>query len=261
MSGPVGIIAFVVSIIVAILVHELGHLLTAKRYGMRADRYFVGFGPTLWSTQRGETEYGVKWLLFGGFALKLGIVPLHVWLPLAHAIAPAPASAVLSGVILAGAPYVIRPVYGLRRPRVRVRGHDLAGVVTNVGRDVRRFQPGDEVFGWTTTGSLPRGCRAPAEATHAGRAGDARGPPSRPTGAREVAARHRRLSRLRLVIASPSPRCARSSTGGARRVIRVSHPTFRSGSRPAAWRSTRMPRRTRRPWHPLAPPCRRRGRR
>jgi NADPH:quinone reductase-like Zn-dependent oxidoreductase len=57
--------------------------------------------------------------------------------------------------ILTGVPYVYtRPAYGLRRPRVRVRGHDLAGVVTNVGRDVRRFQPGDEVFGWTTTGSL-----------------------------------------------------------------------------------------------------------
>jgi regulator of sigma E protease len=76
MSGPVGIIAFVVSIIVAILLHELGHLLTAKRFGMRADRYFVGFGPTLWSTRRGETEYGVKAFILGGFVRIVGMTPL-----------------------------------------------------------------------------------------------------------------------------------------------------------------------------------------
>jgi NADPH:quinone reductase-like Zn-dependent oxidoreductase len=56
--------------------------------------------------------------------------------------------------ILAGVPYLLRLAYGLRRPRVGVRGYDLAGRVETVGRNVRRFQPGDEVFGWTTTGSL-----------------------------------------------------------------------------------------------------------
>lgn len=56
--------------------------------------------------------------------------------------------------ILTGVPYVLRPVFGLRRPRVGVRGFDLAGRVTTVGRNVRRFRPGDEVFGWTSTGSL-----------------------------------------------------------------------------------------------------------
>jgi len=55
--------------------------------------------------------------------------------------------------ILAGVPYLLRLAYGLRRPRVGVRGYDLAGRVETVGRNVR-FQSGDEVFGWTTTGSL-----------------------------------------------------------------------------------------------------------
>ncbi|MEX1271298.1 MAG: alcohol dehydrogenase catalytic domain-containing protein, partial [Acidimicrobiia bacterium] len=56
--------------------------------------------------------------------------------------------------IMTGMPYVLRPVYGLRRPRRGVRGFDFAGHVEAIGRNVRRFEPGDEVFGWTTTGSL-----------------------------------------------------------------------------------------------------------
>lgn len=76
MSGAVGITAFLVSIVGAILIHELGHLVTAKRFGMRADRYFVGFGPSLWSTQRGETEYGIKAFPLGGFVRIVGMTPL-----------------------------------------------------------------------------------------------------------------------------------------------------------------------------------------
>ena len=76
MSGALAITAFVASLVLAILIHELGHLLTAKRFGMRADRYFVGFGPTLWSTRRGETEYGVKALPLGGFVSIRGMTPL-----------------------------------------------------------------------------------------------------------------------------------------------------------------------------------------
>ncbi len=76
MSGAIVIVLFVASLVVAILLHELGHLVTAKRFGMRADRYFVGFGPTLWSTRRGETEYGVKAFPLGGFVSIRGMSPL-----------------------------------------------------------------------------------------------------------------------------------------------------------------------------------------
>lgn len=73
MSGTLGIVAFVASIVIAIVIHEAGHLVTAKLTGMRADRFFVGFGPTLWSTRRGETEYGLKAVLLGGYVRIVGM--------------------------------------------------------------------------------------------------------------------------------------------------------------------------------------------
>ncbi len=76
MTSALAILAFVAALVLAILIHELGHLVTAKRVGMKADRYFVGFGPTLWSTRRGETEYGVKALPLGGFVSIRGMSPL-----------------------------------------------------------------------------------------------------------------------------------------------------------------------------------------
>ncbi len=81
MTSAVAIILFVASLVLAIMLHELGHLLTAKRFGMRADRFFLGFGPTLWSTRRGETEYGVKALPLGGFVRIQGMTPYDERLP------------------------------------------------------------------------------------------------------------------------------------------------------------------------------------
>jgi regulator of sigma E protease len=76
MTSGWAITAFVVAIVVAIMIHELGHLLTARWSGMKADRYFLGFGPTLWSTRRGETEYGVKAFPLGGFVRICGMSPI-----------------------------------------------------------------------------------------------------------------------------------------------------------------------------------------
>jgi membrane-associated protease RseP (regulator of RpoE activity) len=77
MSYTLGVIAFVVALLASVMLHEFGHFATAKHYGMKATKFFVGFGPTLWSTQRGETEYGVKAIPAGGFVKIIGMTPLE----------------------------------------------------------------------------------------------------------------------------------------------------------------------------------------
>ncbi|MBM6404716.1 site-2 protease family protein [Phycicoccus sp. CSK15P-2] len=59
----------------SIALHEIGHLVPAKRFGVRVTQYMVGFGPTLWSRRRGETEYGVKAIPLGGFIRMIGMFP------------------------------------------------------------------------------------------------------------------------------------------------------------------------------------------
>jgi membrane-associated protease RseP (regulator of RpoE activity) len=70
-----GVAAFALAILISVSLHELGHLLTAKRFGMKVTRYFVGFGPTVFSVKRGETEYGLKWIPLGGFCKIVGMTP------------------------------------------------------------------------------------------------------------------------------------------------------------------------------------------
>jgi len=71
--GLLGWVIFLLVLCFSIMVHEFGHFLTAKKFGMKVTRFFVGFGPTLWSFRRGETEYGVKALLVGGFCKIIGM--------------------------------------------------------------------------------------------------------------------------------------------------------------------------------------------
>ena len=64
---------FLILLIGSIVLHEAGHFWTARRFGMKAERFFIGFGPTLWSTMRGETEVGLKAIPAGGFVKIAGM--------------------------------------------------------------------------------------------------------------------------------------------------------------------------------------------
>jgi membrane-associated protease RseP (regulator of RpoE activity) len=71
-----GWVIFVVALLFSVMLHESGHFVAAKKFGMKATQYFIGFGTTLWSTHRGETEYGVKALPFGGFVKIVGMTSM-----------------------------------------------------------------------------------------------------------------------------------------------------------------------------------------
>ncbi len=77
MTNVIGIVAFALALIVSVVLHEAGHFVTARHYGMKASKFFVGFGPTLWSRTRGETEYGFKAFPAGGFVKIEGMTPLE----------------------------------------------------------------------------------------------------------------------------------------------------------------------------------------
>jgi membrane-associated protease RseP (regulator of RpoE activity) len=77
LAGAVDLLIVIVAIIVMVMIHELGHLLAAKRGGMKVTEYFVGFGPRLWSIKRGETEYGIKAIPAGGYVKIPGMTNLE----------------------------------------------------------------------------------------------------------------------------------------------------------------------------------------
>src|SRR5438094_9729245 len=77
MNGTLGIFLFVVAILVTIIIHEAAHFGFAKWFGIKVQEFFVGFGPRIWSTRRGETEYGVKALPLGGYVRIAGMNPLE----------------------------------------------------------------------------------------------------------------------------------------------------------------------------------------
>lgn len=75
MAYVIGVLVFVVGVGISIALHEIGHLVPAKAFGVRCTQYMVGFGPTLWSRRIGETEYGVKVIPLGGYVRMLGMFP------------------------------------------------------------------------------------------------------------------------------------------------------------------------------------------
>jgi membrane-associated protease RseP (regulator of RpoE activity) len=77
MSFLLGVLIFVLALLFSIMLHEFGHFATAKKFGMKVTQFFVGFGQTLWSTRRGETEYGIKAIPAGGFVKIVGMTELE----------------------------------------------------------------------------------------------------------------------------------------------------------------------------------------
>jgi len=70
-----GILAFVVALLFSVMVHEFGHYLTARKFGMRVSEFFLGFGKRIWSFTRGETEFGIKAIPAGGYCRIEGMTP------------------------------------------------------------------------------------------------------------------------------------------------------------------------------------------
>ena len=70
-----GVLFMATGVAASIALHEVGHLVPAKRFGVRVTQYMVGFGPTMWSRRRGETEYGVKVVPLGGYIRMIGMFP------------------------------------------------------------------------------------------------------------------------------------------------------------------------------------------
>jgi membrane-associated protease RseP (regulator of RpoE activity) len=70
-----GVLFVALGISVSIALHEVGHLIWAKKFGVKVTQYMVGFGPTIWSRTRGETEYGLKAVPLGGYIRMIGMFP------------------------------------------------------------------------------------------------------------------------------------------------------------------------------------------
>jgi membrane-associated protease RseP (regulator of RpoE activity) len=70
-----GAVVFFGLVMASIALHEIGHLVPGKLFNVKTTEYFVGFGRTLWSRRRGETEYGVKAVPVGGYVRLVGMFP------------------------------------------------------------------------------------------------------------------------------------------------------------------------------------------
>ena len=75
MAYLIGVLIVLVVLLLSIGLHEIGHMVPAKRFGVRVSHYMVGFGPTLWSRTKGETEYGLKAIPLGGYVRLVGMYP------------------------------------------------------------------------------------------------------------------------------------------------------------------------------------------
>ena len=151
-----GIVLFALAILVSVALHECGHMWVARATGMKVRRYFVGFGPTLWSTRRpnklGSTEYGIKAVPLGGFCDIAGMTAVEdlpaedrphamykqkTWKRVAVLFA-GPAMNFIIGLVLI---YGIAVVWGL--PNLHPPTSAMVGETTCVKAEVTRGELGD----------------------------------------------------------------------------------------------------------------------
>ncbi|MDR5701323.1 M50 family metallopeptidase [Agromyces aerolatus] len=71
----IGVVVIALGLAISIALHEVGHLVPAKLFGVKVTQYMIGFGKTIWSRRGGETEYGVKALPLGGYIAMIGMFP------------------------------------------------------------------------------------------------------------------------------------------------------------------------------------------
>src|SRR5438093_1315867 len=76
-TGAFPTVVVISAILAMVMLHELGHFITAKWAGMKVTEFFLGFGPRLWSVRKGETEYGVKAIPAGGYVRIIGMSNLE----------------------------------------------------------------------------------------------------------------------------------------------------------------------------------------
>ncbi|MBX7430841.1 RIP metalloprotease [Mycobacterium sp. Y57] len=172
MMFVIGIVLFALAILLSVALHECGHMWVARATGMKVRRYFVGFGPTLWSTRRpnrlGETEYGVKAIPLGGFCDIAGMTSVDeiapederyamyrqkTWKRVA-VLAAGPGMNFVIGLVLL---YAIAVVWGL--PNLHQPTNAMVGETSCVKSEVTKGSLGD--------------CIAPSPAAAAGiQAGD-----------------------------------------------------------------------------------------
>lgn len=70
-----GVLAFIAALLISVMIHEFGHFVMARRYGMKVSEFFLGFGTRIFSRQRGETEFGIKAIPAGGYCRIEGMTP------------------------------------------------------------------------------------------------------------------------------------------------------------------------------------------
>lgn len=168
MMFAIGVALFALAILISVALHECGHMWAARATGMKVRRYFVGFGPTLWSTRRRETEYGLKAVPLGGFCDIAGMTSVEELEPDEHdramykqktwkraaVLVAGPGMNLLIGLVLV---YVIAVVWGL--PNLHPPTSAVVGKTSCVASEVAKGELGQ--------------CAGPGPAASAGiRAGD-----------------------------------------------------------------------------------------